>query len=97
MLQQLEQYKHERECNLVIGRIKEDKIARLESLMDGILTAEEFKANELVSLKSENKVHIPFFVWTVNLVMFQSVYYFLTFNYTWQKWPVCEGWVTLLP
>ncbi|XP_076911441.1 kinesin-like protein KIN-12B [Bidens hawaiensis] len=52
----LQQYKHERECNLIIGQIRDDKIARLESLMDGILTAEEFKDNELVSLKNDNKI-----------------------------------------
>ncbi|KAL4561069.1 hypothetical protein LXL04_033231 [Taraxacum kok-saghyz] len=52
----LQQYKHERECNLIIGEIREDKIARLESLMDGILTPEEFKDDELTSLKNENKI-----------------------------------------
>ncbi|KAI3683415.1 hypothetical protein L1987_83918 [Smallanthus sonchifolius] len=52
----LQQYKHERECNLIIGQIREDKISRLESLMDGILSAKEFKDNELVSLKNENKI-----------------------------------------
>ncbi|KAJ0784039.1 putative plus-end-directed kinesin ATPase [Helianthus annuus] len=52
----LQQYKHERECNLIIGEIRDDKIARLESLMDGILSAEEFKDKELVSLKNENKM-----------------------------------------
>ncbi|KAM0052899.1 putative plus-end-directed kinesin ATPase [Helianthus debilis subsp. tardiflorus] len=52
----LQQYKHERECNLIIGEIRDDKIARLESLMDGILSAEEFKDKELVSLKNENKI-----------------------------------------
>ncbi|XP_076937672.1 kinesin-like protein KIN-12A [Bidens hawaiensis] len=52
----LQQYKHERECNLIIGQIRDDKIARLESLMDGILSAEEFKDDELVSLKNEIKI-----------------------------------------
>ncbi|KAI3511604.1 hypothetical protein L1887_18759 [Cichorium endivia] len=52
----LQQYKHERECNLIIGQIREDKIARLESLMDGILSVEEFKDDELVSLTNENKI-----------------------------------------
>ncbi|KVI00429.1 Kinesin, motor domain-containing protein [Cynara cardunculus var. scolymus] len=52
----LHQYKHERECNLIIGQIREDKIARLESLMDGILSAEEFRDDELASLKNENKI-----------------------------------------
>ncbi|PWA76572.1 phragmoplast-associated kinesin-related protein [Artemisia annua] len=52
----LQQYKHERECNLIIGQIRDDKIARLESLMDGILSAEEFKDEELASLKNENMI-----------------------------------------
>ncbi|XP_071690230.1 kinesin-like protein KIN-12B isoform X2 [Rutidosis leptorrhynchoides] len=52
----LQQYKHERECNLIIGQIREDKIARLESLMDGILSVEDFKEDELASLKTENKI-----------------------------------------
>ncbi|KAL7617395.1 hypothetical protein Lser_V15G02697 [Lactuca serriola] len=52
----LQQYKHERECNLIIGQIREDKIARLESLMDGILSPEEFKDDELASLTNENKI-----------------------------------------
>ncbi|GJU63252.1 kinesin-like protein KIN-12B [Tanacetum coccineum] len=52
----LQQYKHERECNLIIGQIREDKIARLESLMDGILSAKEFKDEELASLKNENMI-----------------------------------------
>ncbi|XP_047322469.1 kinesin-like protein KIN-12B [Impatiens glandulifera] len=52
----LQQYKHERECNAVIGQTREDKIVRLERLMDGILTAEEFKNEELVSLANEHKL-----------------------------------------
>ncbi|KAL8262892.1 hypothetical protein R6Q59_024241 [Mikania micrantha] len=52
----LQQYKHERECNLIIGQIREEKIARLESLMDSVMSAEEFKEKELISLKNENKI-----------------------------------------
>ncbi|GER27848.1 phragmoplast-associated kinesin-related protein [Striga asiatica] len=50
------QYKHERECNAIIGQIREDKIARLERLMDGILPTEEFMEEELVSLTHEHKI-----------------------------------------
>ncbi|GKC15811.1 kinesin-like protein KIN-12B [Tanacetum coccineum] len=55
-LNHLQQYNHERECNLIIGQIRDDKILRLESLMDGILSAEEFKDEELASLKIENMI-----------------------------------------
>ncbi|KAK9932899.1 hypothetical protein M0R45_020120 [Rubus argutus] len=44
------QYKHERECNAIISQTREDKILRLESLMDGVLPTEEFMDEELVSL-----------------------------------------------
>ena len=46
---------------MIIGQIREDKIARLENLMDGILSAEEFRDDELASLKNENKVWMPIF------------------------------------
>ncbi|CAK9139727.1 unnamed protein product [Ilex paraguariensis] len=49
----MQQYKHERECNAIIGQTREEKIVRLESLMDGILSTEEFMEDELVSLKNE--------------------------------------------
>lgn len=52
----VQQYKHERECNAIIGQTREDKIARLESLMDGILTTEDFIEDELVSVKTENQL-----------------------------------------
>ncbi|CAL5391925.1 unnamed protein product [Camellia sinensis] len=52
----VQQYKHERECNEIIGQTREDKIVRLESLMDGILTTEEFREDELVSLKIEHEL-----------------------------------------
>ncbi|GJV18947.1 hypothetical protein Tco_1367967 [Tanacetum coccineum] len=51
-----QQYNHERECNLIIGQIRDDKVLRLECLMDGILSAEEFKDEELASLKIENMI-----------------------------------------
>ena len=53
---QVEQYKHERECNAVIEQTREDKISRLEGLMDGILPVEDFMEEELISLMNEHKV-----------------------------------------
>ncbi|KAK6781323.1 hypothetical protein RDI58_023507 [Solanum bulbocastanum] len=50
----IQQYKHERECNAIIGQTREDKIVRLESLMDGILPTEEFMEDELLSLTHEH-------------------------------------------
>ncbi|CAA2996922.1 kinesin KIN12B [Olea europaea subsp. europaea] len=52
----VQQYRHERECNAIIGQTREDKIARLESLMDGILPTEEFMEHELLSLTHEHKI-----------------------------------------
>ncbi|KAJ8774343.1 hypothetical protein K2173_011592 [Erythroxylum novogranatense] len=52
----VQQYKHERECNAIIAQTREDKILRLESLMDGVLPSEEFLEEELKSLKHEHKV-----------------------------------------
>lgn len=52
----VQQYKHERECNAIIGQTREDKIARLESLMDGILPTEEYMEEELLSLTHEHKI-----------------------------------------
>ncbi|KAH7521529.1 hypothetical protein FEM48_Zijuj07G0043200 [Ziziphus jujuba var. spinosa] len=52
----VQQYKHERECNSIIAQTREDKILRLESLMDGILPTEDFMEEELVSLTHEHKV-----------------------------------------
>ncbi|KAK7359345.1 hypothetical protein VNO77_01300 [Canavalia gladiata] len=51
----LEKYKHERENNAIITQIREDKILRLQSLMDGILSTKEFMDEELVSLTHEHK------------------------------------------
>lgn len=53
---QVQQYKHERECNSILAQTREDKILRLESLMDGILPTEDFMEVEFVSLKHEHKV-----------------------------------------
>ncbi|KAM7266294.1 hypothetical protein ACFE04_004191 [Oxalis oulophora] len=52
----VQQYKHERECNAIIGQTREDKIIRLESLMDGVLPTEEFMEEELASLRHEHKL-----------------------------------------
>jgi kinesin family protein 15 len=53
---QVQQYKHERECNAVIAQTMEGKIARLESLMDGTLPTDEFIHEEYISLMNEHKV-----------------------------------------
>eukprot|EP01018_Ginkgo_biloba_P021270 Gb_41072 [translate_table: standard] len=50
------QYKHERECNSLIQQTREDKIVRLEGLMDGAITSEEFLKDELASLAFEHKL-----------------------------------------
>ncbi|KAL4591141.1 hypothetical protein LXL04_004091 [Taraxacum kok-saghyz] len=55
---QVQQYKHERECNSIIGQFQDDKIARLENLMDGVLSSEEYVKEEVTSLANENMVHI---------------------------------------
>ncbi|KAF5452087.1 hypothetical protein F2P56_027121 [Juglans regia] len=52
----MQQYKHERECNAIIAQTREDKILRLENLMDGFLPTEEFLQEELVSLTQEHKI-----------------------------------------
>ncbi|KAE8713560.1 Kinesin-like protein KIN12B [Hibiscus syriacus] len=52
----VQQYKHERECNAIIGQTREDKILRLESLMDDVLPTEEFLEEELASLMHEHKL-----------------------------------------
>ncbi|XP_009415942.2 kinesin-like protein KIN-12A [Musa acuminata AAA Group] len=52
----LQQYKHERECSAIIAETREDKISRLESLMDGILPTEEFMEEEFASLMNEHKL-----------------------------------------
>ncbi|CAA7404749.1 unnamed protein product [Spirodela intermedia] len=52
----IQQYKQERECNVLIDQLREEKISRLESLMDGILPAEEFIEEEFASLLNEHKL-----------------------------------------
>ncbi|XP_022761807.1 kinesin-like protein KIN-12B [Durio zibethinus] len=52
----VQQYKHERECNEIIRQTREDKILRLESLVDGVLPTEEFMVEELASLTHEHKL-----------------------------------------
>ena len=53
---QVRQYKLERECNAVINQIREEKVARMESLMDGALSSKDYDTEELVALKLEHKV-----------------------------------------
>ncbi|GMH08058.1 hypothetical protein Nepgr_009898 [Nepenthes gracilis] len=52
----IQQYKHERECNAIIGQMRDDKIIRLESLMDGVLPTKDFLEEELISLKKEHEL-----------------------------------------
>ncbi|KAF5190442.1 Kinesin-like protein kin-12b [Thalictrum thalictroides] len=52
----VQQYKHERECNAILEQTREDKIIRLESLMDGVLPTEEFMEEEFLSLTNEHKL-----------------------------------------
>ncbi|KAK7387598.1 hypothetical protein VNO78_28511 [Psophocarpus tetragonolobus] len=52
----VQQLKHERECNDIIAQTREDKILRLESLMDGALPTEEFMEEELVAITHEHKI-----------------------------------------
>ncbi|KAM3267305.1 kinesin-like protein KIN-12B isoform X1 [Capsicum chacoense] len=52
----IQQYKHERECNAIISQTREDKIIRLESYMDGILSKEEFMEDELLAVIHEHKL-----------------------------------------
>jgi len=56
-IKQVQQYKHERECNAIIGQTREDKIVRLESLMDGVLSKDDFLDEEFASLMHEHKVN----------------------------------------
>ena len=54
---QLHQYKKERESNAVLQQSSEDKIARLEKLMDGTIPVDIFLSEEWSSLINERKVH----------------------------------------
>ncbi|CAK9189601.1 unnamed protein product [Sphagnum troendelagicum] len=47
------QYKNERECNAVIQQSREEKIARMEKLVDGVLPAHEFRLEEWLALQLE--------------------------------------------
>ncbi|XP_020579712.1 kinesin-like protein KIN-12A isoform X3 [Phalaenopsis equestris] len=49
----IQQYKHERGCIEIIEQAHEDKISRLESLMDGVMPTEEFMEKELLALRNE--------------------------------------------
>lgn len=53
---QVRQYKHERECNSMLQHSREDKIARLESLMAGVLPSETFLTEEWGAILHEHKV-----------------------------------------
>ncbi|KAJ6674737.1 KINESIN-LIKE PROTEIN KIN-12B [Salix viminalis] len=52
----VQQYKHERECNAIIGQTREDKILRLESLMDGVLPSKDFMDEELAAIMHEHEL-----------------------------------------
>ncbi|KAH9605673.1 hypothetical protein KSS87_021524 [Heliosperma pusillum] len=52
----VQQYKHERECNAIIGQMREDKIIRLENLMDGVLPSEDFMEEEFLCLRKEHEI-----------------------------------------
>uniref|UniRef100_A0A803LZK2 Kinesin motor domain-containing protein n=1 Tax=Chenopodium quinoa TaxID=63459 RepID=A0A803LZK2_CHEQI len=52
----VQQYKHERECNAIISQMREDKIIRLEHLMDGVLPTEDFMEEEFISIRREHEL-----------------------------------------
>ncbi|KAL9269205.1 Kinesin-like protein, partial [Drosera capensis] len=52
----VQQYRHERECNTLIGRVREDKIIRIENLMDGALPTQDFLEEELIFLRKEHEL-----------------------------------------
>ncbi|KAL9237860.1 hypothetical protein vseg_012358 [Gypsophila vaccaria] len=52
----VQQYKHERECTAIIGQMREDKIIRLENLMDGVLPSEDFMEEEFICLRKEHEI-----------------------------------------
>lgn len=53
---QVRQYKHERECNAILHQSREDKIARLESLMDNVISTDAYLNEEWSALLLEYKV-----------------------------------------
>lgn len=81
---QVQQYKHERECNSILAQTREDKILRLESLMDGILPTEDFMEVEFVSLKHEHEVwliqiflaYVYIFIYTSQACSLPMIYSF---------------------
>ncbi|KAH9305111.1 hypothetical protein KI387_009515 [Taxus chinensis] len=50
------QYKHERECNSILQQSREEKIIRLEGLVDGVIPEEDFMNEDFLSLMDEHKV-----------------------------------------
>lgn len=57
--------------------MREDKIVRLESLMDGVLLKEDFLEDEIASLRDENKVLIKIFTFTKHVYHAQFAYLML--------------------
>ncbi|PKA47415.1 Kinesin-like protein KIN12B [Apostasia shenzhenica] len=52
----VQQYKHERECLAILEQTRDDKICRLEGLMDGLIPTEVFMTEELLCLKNEHMI-----------------------------------------
>lgn len=52
----IRQYRHERECNSIIQQSREDKIVRLEALMDDVISTEDFVDAEFAALMNEHKL-----------------------------------------
>ncbi|KAL2651860.1 hypothetical protein R1flu_019988 [Riccia fluitans] len=50
------QYKHERECNAILHQTREDKIARLESLMENVIPTDEYLSEEWSALLLEHQL-----------------------------------------
>ncbi|CAM6105350.1 unnamed protein product [Calypogeia fissa] len=50
------QYKHERECNAILHQSREEKIARLESLMDNVIPVDTYLNEEWSALLLEYKM-----------------------------------------
>ncbi|KAG6547673.1 hypothetical protein Mapa_011122 [Marchantia paleacea] len=50
------QYKHERECNAILHQTREEKIARLESLMESVIPTDEYLNEEWSALLLEHKL-----------------------------------------
>ncbi|KAG6535452.1 hypothetical protein ZIOFF_000425 [Zingiber officinale] len=69
-----QQYKYERDCNAMIVQTREDKIARLESLMDGLLPTEEFMQGEFIALENEHKFLTIKFQFLIALQLLKEKY-----------------------